>query len=59
MARYVMNPWNTNDKAEVLRKFQGSVYFEKTVTASSASGTHAKLVCIDKNIDAFPAITNP
>jgi hypothetical protein len=45
-------------RSEVLRKLQGRVYFEKTVTESSASGysdKYSKLVSVgwDQSIDLF------
>jgi hypothetical protein len=49
LARDVTSPLSTDDEAEVLRKLQGSIYFEKAVTASSAAGYLIRdpiLVCL-------------
>jgi hypothetical protein len=50
MARKGRLPSRTGEKSEVLCKLQGSIYFEKSLSASSAS-YHAKssLVCAGRD----------
>ena len=45
MARKGRMPFSADDKSEVLRKLQGSVHFEKILTATNVGKRKSTLVC--------------